>query len=149
MADGVTVVLRLGLRPRASTMLGTCPERAKRVEGPRSALTIVSRGEASRARERSDRVEGHSRMAWYVYLLQCGNGNFYAGVTADLDRRLAEHQSGIGGRFTKAVRPIKLVYHETFDSHITARQREAQLKGWSKAKKVALAAGDVEALKRS
>ena len=88
-------------------------------------------------------------MAWHVYLLQHGNGNFYAGLTTDLDRRLAEHQSGTGGRFTKAVRPIKLVYQETFDSRIRAQQHEVQLKGWSKAKKAALAAGDLEALKRS
>ena len=87
-------------------------------------------------------------MAWYVYLLSCGNGEFYTGLTADLDRRLAEHKSGIGGKFTKAARPVTLVYHELFESQARARQREVQLKGWSKAKKAALIAGDLMTLKR-
>ena len=86
-------------------------------------------------------------MAWFVYLLRCRNGDFYTGLTTDLDRRLAEHQSGIGGKFTRAVKPVALIYHETFKSQAAARQREVQIKNWSRSKKAALVAGNLEALK--
>ena len=88
-------------------------------------------------------------MAWFVYLLQCGDGRLYTGMTDDLERRLAEHQQREGGRFTKGVQPVELLYQETFHTAAEARSRERQLKGWTRAKKLALIAADQGALKRA
>jgi ADP-ribose pyrophosphatase YjhB (NUDIX family)/predicted GIY-YIG superfamily endonuclease len=45
---------------------------------------------------------------WYLYVLRCGDGSLYTGVTTDLDRRLAEHQAGQGARYTRAHLPVSL-----------------------------------------
>lgn len=88
-------------------------------------------------------------MSWFVYILRCGNGDLYTGMTDDLPRRMAQHQSGRGGWFTKTTQPVELLYHETYNSEDQAKQREMQLKGWSRSKKLALIRGDREALKRA
>ena len=88
-------------------------------------------------------------MPWFVYILRCGNGDLYTGMTDDRERRIAQHQSGRGGWFTKTTQPVELVYHEIYDSEDHAKQREMQLKGWSRKKKLALIGGDQAALKRA
>ncbi len=67
--------------------------------------------------------------SWQVYILLCNDGSLYTGITTDLTRRLAEHNSSVkGAKYTKARRPVKLVYHENADSRSTAAKREYQLK---------------------
>ncbi len=86
-------------------------------------------------------------MRWFIYILRCGNGDLYTGMTANLERRICEHQSGKGGRFTKSVRPVELLYSEAFHVKRDAVDRERKLKGWSRKKKLALVAGSVEVLR--
>ena len=88
-------------------------------------------------------------MTWFVYLLQCGDGRLYTGITDDMKRRLTEHRQGRGGRFTKGVPPVELLYREVCGTQQEAKARERQLKGWTREKKFALAAGDQELLKRA
>jgi putative endonuclease len=88
-------------------------------------------------------------MRWFVYILRCGNGDLYTGVTTDVSRRLGEHQSGIGGRFTRANRPIELIYQEPLETEHEAKRREAQIKGWTRAKKLKLVNGSFELLKQA
>ena len=83
----------------------------------------------------------------YTYILQCANGAYYVGSTTDLERRLMEHQAGMGGKFTSKHLPVKLVYKEEYMSISQAFQRERQLHGWSRAKKEALINGQFELLK--
>jgi putative endonuclease len=78
----------------------------------------------------------------YVYLLNCSDGTYYTGVTNNLERRLEEHQSGLNkDSYTYRRRPLKLVYHETFDSPLQAITFEKRLKKWSSKKKEALING--------
>ena len=77
-------------------------------------------------------------MPWFVYMLRCGNGSLYTGITTDLARRVREHQTGKGGRFTRAMQPVELVYREPARSERHARRREAALKAWSRARKLTL-----------
>ncbi len=77
-------------------------------------------------------------MEAYLYILLCGNGNFYSGSTTDLDRRMEQHQLGEGANFTRKNLPVKLVYFEKFDRIDEAFEREKQIQGWSRAKKEAL-----------
>jgi putative endonuclease len=85
---------------------------------------------------------------WFVYILRCADGSFYVGETNDVDKRLADHNRGRGGKRTAARRPVRMVYAEELADRETALARERQLKRWSRAKKKALIAGDLVALKR-
>ena len=64
----------------------------------------------------------------YVYLLECADGSFYCGWTNDLAKRVAAHQAGKGGRYTRSHLPVRLVYYETADSKEAALRREAAIK---------------------
>ena len=82
----------------------------------------------------------------YMYILQCADGSFYTGSTNNLLRRIKEHKSGEGAKFTKENFPIKLVYYESFGRIDLAFNREKHVQGWSRAKKIALIKGDKEQL---
>jgi putative endonuclease len=74
-----------------------------------------------------------------VYLLECADGTFYTGVTTDMARRLIEHNEGTkGAKYTKARRPVSLVYEEACTSRSDAQKREHVLRTLSHAHKLAL-----------
>ncbi len=77
----------------------------------------------------------------YLYILQCSNGQYYTGSTKDLEKRLAEHQTGEGANFTRKHLPVKLVYYEEFQRIDDAFYREKQIQGWGRKKKEALISG--------
>ncbi len=83
-------------------------------------------------------------MAFYAYLLRCNDGSYYAGHTDDLEFRLAQHQAGALGGYTSKRLPVQLVWCDTFLTRDDAFWAERKLKGWGKAKKEALIAGDWE-----
>lgn len=83
-------------------------------------------------------------MAFWTYMLHCRGGRFYVGHTDDLERRIGEHQSGLLPGFTADHLPVELVWSQTFGTRDEARAAERQLKGWSRAKKLALIRGDWE-----
>lgn len=64
----------------------------------------------------------------YMYVLECADGSLYTGYTTDLDRRLKTHNAGKGAKYTKARLPVKLIYHESFDSKQKAQSAEALFK---------------------
>jgi len=66
--------------------------------------------------------------AWVLYLLECENGTYYAGITTDLDRRFAEHVFGIGARYTRANPPLRVVAARQFPDRASASRAEAALK---------------------
>ena len=77
-------------------------------------------------------------MAWYVYLLRCGDGSLYTGVTNDLSRRLAAHQAGRGAKYTRSRLPVELVYQEMLPDRSAALRREAAIKRLPRTGKLAL-----------
>jgi superfamily II DNA or RNA helicase len=83
----------------------------------------------------------------YMYILECGDGSFYTGSTIDLRLRLEQHKNGEGAEYIKNNLPVKLVYYETFSRIDLAFEREKQIQKWSRAKKLALIKGDIDALK--
>ena len=93
----------------------------------------------------SERSESNQ---WFVYILRCKNGDLYTGVTTDLVRRFKEHISGKGGHFTKSFKVKELLFSEKRPDKSSALKREAQIKGWTRKKREALIAGNVELLKR-
>ncbi len=82
----------------------------------------------------------------YVYILKCSDGSFYTGSTWNLEKRLFEHECGLGAKYTAGRRPIQLVYFQEFDRIENAYQREKQVQGWSRRKKQALIDGNMEKL---
>ncbi|MES9845114.1 MAG: GIY-YIG nuclease family protein [Candidatus Sedimenticola sp. PURPLELP] len=76
---------------------------------------------------------------WYVYILQCRDDSLYTGVTTDLERRVQEHnESPKGAKYTRARRPVELVYAEAWDSRSLACQRESEIKQLSRPEKISL-----------
>ena len=65
---------------------------------------------------------------WYVYILRCGDGSLYTGITTDVPRRLEAHRQGKGAKYTRARLPVKLIYVEGFASKEEAMSAEALLK---------------------
>ena len=82
----------------------------------------------------------------YLYILECADGSYYTGSTWDLERRLWQHQNGEGAKYTAKHLPVKLVYCELTDRIEDAYCREKQIQGWSRKKKQALIAGDMNRL---
>lgn len=76
---------------------------------------------------------------WHVYILKCADDTLYTGITTHLARRLEEHNSsGKGAKYTRARRPVELVYSECAENRSEATQREYVIKQMSQAQKIAL-----------
>ena len=81
-------------------------------------------------------------MVFYAYLLRCNDGSYYAGHTDNLETRFAQHVSGAFGGYTAKRLPVTLVWSESFQTRDEAFAAEHRMKGWRRAKKEALIAGD-------
>ncbi|HEX8063034.1 MAG TPA: GIY-YIG nuclease family protein, partial [Allosphingosinicella sp.] len=81
-------------------------------------------------------------MSFWTYILRCSNGIYYTGHTDDIDRRIAEHQSGAIKGYTYDKRPVEFMWAEEFPTRAEALEAELRVKGWSRAKKEALIAGN-------
>ena len=79
---------------------------------------------------------------WHVYILRCGNGALYTGVTTDVDRRVSEHtdQGPLAARYTRAFGPVRLVYSCCVGSKRLSYQIEYRIKKLSHEKKQSLVA---------
>ena len=65
---------------------------------------------------------------WFLYILRCGDGSLYTGITTDVEKRLEAHRSGKGAKYTRGRSPLELVYRESCGSHSDALKREHQVK---------------------
>jgi len=77
---------------------------------------------------------------WFLYLIRCAGGQLYTGITTDVDRRLAEHESGKGSKFLRGKSPLTLVFSQSVGSHSDALKAEIAVKRMSKAAKEKLIA---------
>ena len=75
---------------------------------------------------------------WFVYILECGDGTLYTGITDDVQRRLQVHQSGKGAKYTRGRGPLKLRYQEECESYSHALRREIQIKRLTRQQKIEL-----------
>ena len=78
----------------------------------------------------------------YTYILECADGTFYCGWTNCLEKRLKAHNAGIGSKYTRARRPVALVYYEEFGTKEVAMRREAAVKKMTRRQKEKLIAGE-------
>ena len=77
-------------------------------------------------------------MTCYCYILECSDGTLYTGWTTDPERRVKQHNKGLGARYTKTRLPVKLVYLEEQPDKITALKRERAIKALPRKKKMQL-----------
>ena len=77
-------------------------------------------------------------MSWQLYILRCGDGTLYTGITDDLPRRLKAHRSGKGAKYTRGRGPLELVYREDCPDKSAALRREIAVKKLSRQEKLTL-----------
>lgn len=77
-------------------------------------------------------------MSWYVYMLRCGDGTLYTGITDDVQRRLETHRSGKGAKYTRGRGPLELAYTEKLPDKSAALKREIAIKRLSRREKLEL-----------
>ena len=76
---------------------------------------------------------------YHLYILKCSDKTLYTGITVDLDRRVKEHNSSkLGAKYTRARRPVKLVYSKKFRNRSSASKAESGIKKLSREKKLGL-----------
>ena len=72
---------------------------------------------------------------WYLYILRCGDGPLYTGITTDVHRRLEAHRQGRGAKYTRGRGPLELIYQEECGTHSEALKRELEVKALSRMEK--------------
>ena len=75
---------------------------------------------------------------WHTYILKCRDSSLYTGATNDIKRRVKKHNSRKGGAYTRSRLPVRVVYKEAHCTRSKALKREAEIKGWTRAEKLAL-----------
>jgi len=86
---------------------------------------------------------------YYVYILKCSDDSYYTGITNNINRRFAEHNSSLDpSSYTSKRRPLKLVFYSEFNDVTNAILFEKRIKGWSRKKKEALINEDYNELVR-
>jgi len=84
------------------------------------------------------RTADFGALGWTVYVLRCKTGELYTGCTTDLDRRVREHNSGSGSKFTRSRLPVAVVYKEELGSRSEALRRERTIKEMRRSEKLLL-----------
>ena len=77
---------------------------------------------------------------WYLYILSCGDGSLYTGITTDVEKRLEAHRQGRGAKYTRGRGPLTLCYQEVCGTHSQALRRELAVKKLSREEKERLIA---------
>lgn len=75
---------------------------------------------------------------WSVYILRCGDDTLYCGITPDVQKRLEQHRSGKGAKYTRGRGPLELVYCEELSNHSEALKREIAIKRMTRSEKLEL-----------
>ncbi|MBD3249952.1 MAG: GIY-YIG nuclease family protein [Candidatus Pacebacteria bacterium] len=77
-------------------------------------------------------------MPWTVYIIRCSDQTLYTGITNDLEKRVKQHNSGNGAKYTRGRTPVELIYHEELTDRSTASIREAEIKQLTRVQKLKL-----------
>ena len=75
---------------------------------------------------------------WKVYMLRCGDGSLYTGISTDVEKRTAAHNSGKGAKYTRSRRPVEPVYSEECADKSAALKREMEIKALTREQKLKL-----------
>jgi putative endonuclease len=75
-------------------------------------------------------------MSWCLYLLECADGSYYAGITNDLENRIKAHNDGLGAKYTRGRGPVKLLAQKDFENRSEASKAESAIKKLPKSQKL-------------
>ncbi|HIE5354465.1 TPA: GIY-YIG nuclease family protein [Stenotrophomonas maltophilia] len=78
-----------------------------------------------------------SQRPWFLYLLECHDGSYYAGISTDVDARFAAHRAGTGARYTRARPPLRILAVREYPDRSAASRAEWQLKQLPRDRKLA------------
>jgi putative endonuclease len=134
-------------RPRGGVLRLRCTPLSTNGLGSPFLCSGGGRSHRSRRTESTDATGEEALKPFCVYILRCGDASYYVGHTDDLERRIAQHHAGTASAYTTRRLPVELVFSCEFASRVEALARERQVKGWSRAKKEALIAGEFERLR--
>jgi len=81
------------------------------------------------------------KQEWFFYIVKCRDGSYYCGITNNIEHRISEHNTRKGAEYTRSRRPVTLLYFEKYPGKSSARERETQIKNWSRVKKEQLISG--------
>ena len=84
---------------------------------------------------------------FYFYILECERDRLYVGSCEDIEARFIAYSRGLGTKYTQDFKPVRVAFTPSFASRAEAMQREAQVKKWSRAKKLALIENNINQLK--
>ena len=104
--------------------------------------------EAKAAKKNPRKSVAEPAAVWRLYILECGDGTLYTGVTNDVDRRVRQHQEGKGARYTRTHGPVALVYKEECGTRSQALSRECAVKSLPRRRKEELILGQSGAKKK-
>ena len=82
-------------------------------------------------------------MTWHVYIIECNDGSLYTGITTNLEKRITAHNAGLGAKYTKSRRPVRLCYSEHAIDRRQASQREYAIKSLRKSAKIDMIANQL------
>ena len=83
-------------------------------------------------------IKNATSSVWVVYILQCGDGSLYTGITTNVERRLLQHRTAKGAKYTRSHLPVTVVYTEDATDRSAATIREAEIKKLSRVQKLRL-----------
>lgn len=86
-------------------------------------------------KKKASRRKKTSSGKWSLYILKCGDGSFYTGITNDLERRFKMHQAGKASRYTRSHGPVEMLYSEKCGDRSSALIRECEVKEWPRTRK--------------
>ena len=75
---------------------------------------------------------------WFVYILKCGDGSLYTGITNNINKRIEDHEKGVGAKYTRGRGPFELIFKENHHDRSSASKKESEIKGLSRKNKIAL-----------
>ena len=75
---------------------------------------------------------------YFVYLIECADESLYTGITTDVARRFEQHKNKMGGHYTSARKVVRIAYTEKHPNRSSASKREAEIKSWTRKKKLEL-----------
>ncbi|WAC63815.1 GIY-YIG nuclease family protein [Pseudoxanthomonas sp. SL93] len=102
----------------------------------KTSRTTAPTAEPAVGKEGTERAAA-TAACWHLYLLECRNGAYYAGITNRLESRYAAHAAGTGAKYTRANPPLRLLASREYPDRSTASRAEAELKRLPRAKKLA------------
>jgi len=76
----------------------------------------------------SSNAKSTDKTEHFVYIVECADGTYYTGYTTDVERRVSEHNAGVGARYTRGRTPVTVVHTETYATQSEAMSREYAIK---------------------